>query len=222
MKEKINLGNGKIVGIEKPDICSYCNIGINPIIVSHFLDDYYDDKRLYVGLKCPVCRNTFIVEYNLGYYEKVISNHFFHRSKILGGNLKNKNFSKEINNLSPDFVKIYNDAYKAEQNNCEAIIGLGFRLSFEFLIKDYCSFFNPIYKEKIITMNLSDCINTYLDPDIKDIAKRGNWLGNDFAHYFSKHPDMDSNDMKKIIDICVAKIEFKLKEKEYIDSINPK
>ena len=222
MKETINLGNGKIVKIEKPDICPYCDKGIDSVIVSHFLDDYYNNKIFYVGLKCPICRNTFIAEYNLDPYENVISNEAFYWFKILGGDLKNKNFPKEINELSPNFVKIYNDAYKAEQNCLESIIGLGFRLAFEFLIKDYCSFFNPTNKEKIIAMNLSDCINTYLDSDIKDIAKRGTWLGNDFAHYVSKHPDMDCNDMKKIIDICIAKIEYKLKEKEYIDNIKPK
>lgn len=197
MKVTINLGNGKIVRIEKPDICPYCDKGIDSIIVSHFLDDYYSNKILYVGLKCPICRNTFIVVYNLGSYSDVISNQTFYSSKILGGNFKDKIFSKEINDLSSDFVKIYNETYKAEQNGLKTIIGLGLRLAFEFLIKDYCSFFYPIDKENIMVMNLSDCINNYLDSDLKDIAKRGNWLGNDFAHYVSKHPDMDVNDMKK-------------------------
>ena len=129
-------------------------------------------------------------------------------------------FSKEIKEISPLFVEIYNDASKAEQSGLLSIVGLGYRLAFEHLIKDYCIKCHPNDRDEIIKMPISKCIQNFLGQDIKDIFNRATWLGNDFSHYESKHPDMNLNDLKAVIDICISDIEMRLKKQFYMDHIN--
>src|SRR5947209_9012383 len=45
--------------------------------------------------------------------------------------------AETISNISPNFHKIYNEAYKAEQFGLMEICGVGYRKALEFLIKDY-------------------------------------------------------------------------------------
>ena len=142
--------------------------------------------------------------------------------QIVGGNGLKKEFSKEITELSPDFVAIYNDAYKAEQNGMDSIVGIGYRLAFEFLIKDFCAYLKPEEKERITKASLSQCVNDYLNFDIKGLIERATWLGNDFAHCESKHPDMHLDDFKKLIDLCVSKIVAKIQEKYYLAAVERK
>lgn len=101
-------------------------------------------------------------------------------------------------------------------------VGISYRLAFEHLIKDYCIKIHNDKKDDILKKSLSQCINEYLDADIKDITKRAAWLGNDYAHYESKHPDMNVDDLKYIIDICASRIESKIKEANYIKNIEKK
>ena len=139
--------------------------------------------------------------------------------EVIGGHGLIKEFSKEISDLSPRFVEIYNDAYRAEQNGFSTIVGIGYRLAFEYLIKDYCISLKPEEKDKISKEQLSQCINDYFDSDIKELIKRTTWLGNDFAHYETKHPDMNIQDLKKLIELCVSEIVTKIQKKFYIESI---
>lgn len=48
-----------------------------------------------------------------------------------------KEFDSEIQEISPSFVKIYNQALAAEELNLSEIAGMGYRKSLEFLIKDF-------------------------------------------------------------------------------------
>lgn len=54
-----------------------------------------------------------------------------------------KDFSQEIKDLSPNFVKIYHQAEQAENTGLSDICGLGYRKALEFLVKDYAIAFNP-------------------------------------------------------------------------------
>lgn len=47
-------------------------------------------------------------------------------------------FSDIINEISPGFVKIYNQAHEAEIRLLDDIVGGGYRKALEFLIKDIC------------------------------------------------------------------------------------
>lgn len=223
MNEIIRIDKSRSIKVDKPNTCPHCQKGIDPIIIKTILDGFYDQAVLYVVFKCPVCQQVFFGKYFIGPFSAPslfnIQDFALHPSEIIGGHGLNKEFSKEINDLSPNFVALYNDAYKAEQYGLLSIVGISYRLAFEHLIKDYCIKTHSDKRDDVLKKSLSQCINDYLDTDIKDITKRAAWLGNDYAHYESKHPDMNVDDLKSIIDICASKIEFKIKEDNYIKNI---
>lgn len=115
-----------------------------------------------------------------------------------------KIFDDKIINLSPQFDKIYNQALAAESSGLDEIAGLGFRKAMEFLIKDFAIHEHPDDEDKIKSMPLGQCINSYIDNDhIKTLATRSAWIGNDEAHYIRKQEDRDVQDMKSFIQAIV-------------------
>lgn len=113
-------------------------------------------------------------------------------------------FDKKIIKLSPLFDKIYNQALVAETSCLDEIAGLGYRKSLEFLIKDFAIHENPEDEDKIKSMPLAACIKNYIDsPNIKTLATRSAWIGNDEAHYIRKQENRDVSDMKSFIQATV-------------------
>lgn len=51
------------------------------------------------------------------------------------------------------------------------------------------------------------------------MAKRTTWLGNDHAHYVSKHPDQDLNDLKALLSLTIKWIDMELETAEYIKAL---
>lgn len=115
-----------------------------------------------------------------------------------------QSFETSVASLSPSFVKIYNQAYAAEASGLDEIAGLGYRKSLEFLVKDFAIHENPDDEGKIKSMPLSACIRDFIDaPNIKTLATRSAWIGNDEAHYIRKQDDRDVSDMKSFIQATV-------------------
>lgn len=226
MEEIVKLSKTKSIKVDKPNICPHCQKGIDPKIIGLIGDEYYNQFFVFIAFKCPICQQIFFGKYFLGnegaieFFE--MQNMPLQPVETIGGHGLIKEFPEEIRNLSPHFVEAYNDAYKAEQNGLSSIVGIGYRLAFEHLIKDFCISLKPEEKDKIAKAQLSQCVNDYLDSDIKELIKRATWLGNDFAHYESKHPDMHLDDFKKLIELCVSKIVAKIQEKHYLAAIGRK
>ncbi len=129
---------------------------------------------------------------------------------------KDKIFRSEIVDLSPDFIKIYNQAAAAELGELTEICGAGYRKSLEFLIKDYLIHLEPEKEAEIKSKLLGPCISGITDHDIKTCAQRATWLGNDETHYIRKWEDKDLNDLKILIDLTVNWITNKLLMERYV------
>lgn len=54
---------------------------------------------------------------------------------------------------------------------------------------------------------------------ISQLAERVAWLGNDHAHYISKHPDKDLNDLKKILEMVIKWIDLEIASQLAIEQI---
>ncbi len=52
-------------------------------------------------------------------------------------------------------------------------------------------------------------------PEIKGMAERAIWLGNDETHYVRRWADKDIKDLKNLIDLTVYFISMKIKAKKY-------
>ena len=123
--------------------------------------------------------------------------------------LKKETFSPIITELSSAFVKIYNEAYAAEQMSLMEICGVGYRKALEFLVKDYAIVGKDEETvEKIKKSFLGPCIESYVtDARIKEVAKRAVWLGNDETHYVRKWENKDVQDLKGLIRLTIRWVE---------------
>ena len=70
------------------------------------------------------------------------------------------------------------------------------------MIKDYLISIKPEKAEIIKKSALSQCINDYVEStNIKNVAKRAVWLGNDETHYVRLWENKDIEDLKKLISL---------------------
>lgn len=198
--------------VSPPDQCPFCHRKITPIP----LRGYTKDQRMQAFLLCPSsqCNSTFIA-------------HFFRYGqswnfdgKTSAGNLKEKEFSEKIEEISKSFTIIYNQSSFAEQNGLLEICGVGYRKALEFLIKDYSIANHPDQKDVVEKATLGNCIESYVTDDrIKGVAKRAVWLGNDETHYVRKWEGKNLEDLKKLIELTVHWIEMEALTKSFYEDM---
>lgn len=203
--------------IERKSVkCPFC--GVINIPEYLFLKNVERSDFLNVFTQCtnPTCRNMFITQFST---LRVASPIF---TKILPTALPAKRtFSDIISELSPSFCEIYNQAYIAEQTNLMQICGTGYRKSLEFLIKDYLiSTLPEDQHEAIKNKFLNNCIRDNISNiNIKTVASRAVWLGNDETHYTRKWEDKDINDLKSIIELTLHWIESEIRTQKLLEDM---
>lgn len=177
-----------------------CHSIICPDCRSHIVPTYLAYYKGTLFCECPVagCGALFLAR-GIGNELVVLPNHA----------LSKETFSDIIETISPQFVKIYNEAYSSEQISLMEICGVGYRKSLEFLIKDYvCRGKDDDTIDQIRRMPLSQCVSSYVsDLRIKSVSSRAIWLGNDETHYTRKWETKDVKDLKSLIRLTVRWIE---------------
>jgi hypothetical protein len=211
MTRQIPNDGGGIEHIETlPDTCPHCHRSIFPVpMYGHKVG-----RNLEVFFHCPnpSCNQSFIGFYGCGVNNGISP----YLNRTAAGSLKERDFSKNINDLSPMFGVIYNQANSAEQYNLVEICGVGYRKALEFLIKDYAVKNNPEKKEVIIKQTLAQTISEFIaDINIKSVAQRAVWLGNDETHYTRKWEGRDLQDLKKLIDLTLHWVEMEALTKSF-------
>lgn len=175
-------------------VCPACGSLAAPIFLC------YDYRSGVSFCRCPVeqCGSYYMLR-QVGGWVEYLPNH----------PLKSEDFGEIINSISPKFVKIYNEAYVAEQMSLMEVCGVGYRKAVEFLIKDYViEGKEPGVIEQIKRMQLAQCIENYVtDLNVRNVSKRAVWLGNDETHYVKKWEEKDVQDLKGLIRLTVRWIE---------------
>lgn len=206
--------------------CPFCKKGIH-VNTLHFHTEEFDGTE-YVNVmgKCPVCNEIFLAKYNYELFQTPISKLYMNPKITYYPTLiKKTEFSSYIINVSPKFVELFNQAEEIENLGMIDICGISYRRAFEFLIKDFTAFLEPEKKDEIFQDNkISNVISNRLPEkyginEIKEIASRSWWLGNDYAHYTKKYENKDINDLKECIDITYKYIELYLKYNYQTESI---
>jgi hypothetical protein len=161
------------------------------------------------------CERTFIARYSRTAGESLLA-----LLEALPATVETAGFSDTINEISPDFVSINQQAQQAEQYSLLLICGPGYRKSLEFLIKDYVIKAHPDKAEQIKKLLLGNCIKEYVtDGRIKGVAERAVWLGNDETHYLRKWEGKDLQDLKRLISLTVHWIEMEELTKAAMDDM---
>ena len=217
LKEKFELD-------ELPGECPYCFKSIQPKLIAGFFNENHELAEIFMHCPDKSCYSTFIGYYNgsfrpNGMYN-VIDCEYSHVGK---GAIKESIFSDIIRKYFSRFCEIYNEAYHAEQEALFQICGVGYRKALEVLVKDYIIKKNPEKKSLVIKTALFNCINDHIDnSNIKEVAKRATWLGNDETHYEKEFIDKDVSHLKDLISLIVSWIEMEEKTSKYIVDIPSK
>ena len=196
--------------------CPFCGIVMIPEY--HFCVYNKDTCSLDVFSQCTsaACEKTFITE-----FLEDVNKFTFSKVKPLGIPFK-KEFSDILNELSPNFVEIYNQSYIAEQLDLNHVCGVGYRKALEFLIKDYLIAISPEEKHKDIKDKfLNNCIKDDIDnTNIKKVAVRAVWLGNDETHYIRKWENKDISDLKTLIGLTIHYIESEIQAEILLEEMS--
>jgi len=210
-----NLTSLNVVGTsasteELPSSCPICHFSIAPI---HRVSKKVSDK-IESCFECTnvECLRLFIAVYGNPF--RLNNANVWRLQKTLPVTQQTKEFPDSINAISNQFGVIYNEAYAAEQFGLKEICGVGYRKSLEFLIKDYLigrlseGEGKAAAAEEIKKKFLGTCIKEDIaDTNIKLVAQRATWLGNDETHYVRRWEDRDVKDLKKLIALTVNLIE---------------
>ncbi|WP_158787947.1 DUF4145 domain-containing protein [Granulicella sp. L46] len=124
---------------------------------------------------------------------------------------------KLVAEISPSFANIYGQAEAAEAQPLSEIAGVGYRRALEFLVKDYLisQYEDEKAKADIRGLFLGRCIEKYVkNENVKLVAKRAAWLGNDETHYVRLWEGKDIKDLKNLIALTVSWIEMELRTLE--------
>ena len=194
---------------DMPDTCPLCHHSIVPITQFAFCDREKRGSRncLQIVFRCPKkdCKNLFIANYSS--LDQHCNNFIFQYSRPV--TRLRRDFTETIREISPSFCEIYNQSLVAEEEGLLEVCGGGYRKALEFLIKDYlirnCSGCVDVIEKK----SLGDCIvHDIKNENVKKIAKRATWLGNDEVHYLKKWEGKDLKDLKNLIDVTLYWIEM--------------
>lgn len=197
------------IEVEEVESCPMCHTGGHPHFEGGYIVSNYEATsgvHLFVILYCTVCKQHFIVKYS-----GVSGN--FKLDYTFPSNTKPIVFDEVINNISPQFSVVYNQAKQAEDLGLNELVGIGYRKSLEFLIKDYLIQVQEEDEQTIKSALLGTCINKITDTKIQTLARGATWLGNDETHYEKRHPDYDISYIKlfikTLIEFIVGESAFK-------------
>ncbi|PBB04760.1 DUF4145 domain-containing protein [Salimicrobium humidisoli] len=202
-----------------PSECGLCHKNVDPTYISGVFIDGYDNSSSNVLELVFQCTNVECRSLIIGYFRRTQKNVFEFVNNAPLEPTK-KEFSDEINSVSENFIEIYNEAYFAEQKMLTLISGIGYRKAIEFLVKDYLIFLNKDDETSILARPLGQCINTLENENIKEIAKRATWIGNDEAHYQRKWEGKDIEDLKKLIEVTTYFISMDVASKKYLEEMS--
>lgn len=197
------------ISVNEPEKCPCCKHSLKPSVLhKELIANNNSELSLYVMYLCTHCYTPFICKFTNLMKSPNTSSRYAYFSDTLAliepNTFSKANFDKCINELSPDFVNIYNQALHAEYLQLDQISGIGYRKALEFLIKDFLIKHEEKDDTKVKSTALGNCINTMIDnPQLKTVASRATWLGNDQTHYEQKYTNNDINDLKRLIELSV-------------------
>jgi hypothetical protein len=130
-----------------------------------------------------------------------------------------------IARISPDFYPILQQAAAADGHDLTLIAGAGYRKAIEYLVKDYVVRDLRTRKrdelakhdttaaqttdseiEAILAKQLGQIITMIPSDDLRAVAKRATWLGNDETHYTRKWVTEDLESLKDVLGLLTSHI----------------
>ncbi len=164
-------------------------------------------KRLQLLCRCPSaeCGSLFIAEYDrqAGGGQR----HLYVVRRFAPFTPRPFEVFEGVADVSPNFVKIVNEATQADQHRLLSIACIGFRRALKCLIKDHCIRQNPEHTALIKKMPLGRCIAEYVkEAKLRQAAEPFTWLGTDESQYERTWTDQDLVVLKNLISLAQLSI----------------
>ena len=202
----IRVQNGGSIQVNVDRSPDRCPVWHSSIVAADMNVSFLFRTRVERVFQCPNtdCQILFIAKYD----QIPQQGHNYKWKSSVPFEFLTTSHTETIESISADFCEIYTKSEKAEQQGLNLVAGPGYRKALEFLMKDYACMLEPDKKDTIERMLLGPCIAMYIKSDqIKAIARRAAWLGNDETHYVRKWADKDVNDLKKLISLTLHWVE---------------
>lgn len=142
--QDINGQTDSVIIDKYPDTCPVCEHGIEAKQLGAWgqsYSDYGSGHLVQAVFRCPRidCQVVFIAYYASfpGSRSYGSNDYVFLKNSFVRHYFKPEQFDREIEELSPNFVKIYTQTKIAEEMGLDLICGPGYRKALEFLIKDF-------------------------------------------------------------------------------------
>lgn len=215
--------------IKSPMSCPHCFRQMNPDYIGTVIVHYEQINRLTRKVAILKCTYKDCLKPIMKYYEEssVGTNaglHFKYRELPLNYSKEVKtDLPKNIQKLSPNFVNNYKETLLAKEYCLNELIGMGYRKSIEFLIKDFVLKTNQAENQKINKMPLKNVITDYLTSNekLQTLGLACAYLGNDFTHYERRNLDKDIEDLERFLKLLVSYISNELTFAEADIFVNP-
>lgn len=206
-----NYDNGLPYQQPRPTVCPHCGVSISPKLEGFTQLRLSKEVHFLVRLLCtdPDCGIAMYCVYStaVGVRElQLLTVIPSHSSRV---------FEKHLVDLSPRFVKMYDEAYTAERNGHFDLASIGYRSALEFLIKDYAVKILNHSFEEVSSKSLDKAIKLYL-PEVRmsqsaDVVRI---MGNDKTHY-NQILNLDFDILKEYLEILIHFISINIR------AINP-
>lgn len=203
-----DLRFGEEITINEIGLCPLCNHAIDPQFISGIDVECEDDEYCCILIfRCTNCHDIFVTRHDR-------CNSFSRLEWVYPNNAPMINFTDELKEISPQFIKIYSQAKFAEENSLDELAGIGYRKSLEFLIKDFLIAVQHEDETEIKKKMLGNCIELLENPQLKKASTGATWIGNDETHYERRNSDYNINHLKAFIQLTVGLINNEMISKE--------
>ncbi len=195
--------------IEPPRECPMCH-HLHNLIPIHIFAERCEDGIVAVifTYHCNGCDEIFFARYNAVQNGVMLDDPEL--EYVIPESLAPLSLSHEIQELSPKFAEIYNQAQKAESDGLSEIFGMAYGKAVEFLVKDYLIKVQGEDASTIGPMWMNECIKKIQDERVNKLAKGTSWLRNDETHYIRKNENYDTEKLKAFIRALIHFIESDL------------
>lgn len=183
--KSINLTNFSLpLDCEVENCCPFCGTYNDPTKITDLNNIKSDNvlKIFSIIFKTTCCSKYFVSFYTYNQFMNGKTEHLFTYP-----NTKPKTLPKEFGNISPNFVKMFNQASTAVDLGFVELACIGYRTSIEFLLKDFLIKIRNLDEKTISKMPLANVISHFEEKEIGISADVVRIFGNDKTHYIEKY-----------------------------------
>ncbi len=198
-RTNLQAGNICISGqYEKPMTCPYCGVyteatatGAESFILTG------DQSAIIISFECTRCKRRFLAVY-------IKENHCYTLNTIIPI-AENDEVHEGLKEVSPEFERIHQQAYRAELRGDIDLAAVGYRTALEVLVKDFAIKALGEKEEEVAKKSLAQAIDEYSGTvDLMRAEDVVRILGNDYTHYQKKHEGHDFSELKHYYNITLT------------------